>query len=387
MHVCFFAHKNRKANNGATLSLINIANEMTNRGIKVTIIVPNKNVDYSIENMNIKMIYIPAFSMRTRRKDYSKTNKIKEYIKIIYNRVAMKRTLKIIEDDKPDIIHINGLDSEIGAEIANKLSIPYVWHIRQLLEEDFDQRLHNEEKIYGLVKKSDSVIAISKVVKDKFEKKLNKKLELIYNGIPLNKYMIVDRAPLFSRNTINILIAGRIVKQKGQFDAIKAVSYLIRKKGINNIDLTIVGNIQDESYAEKMNQYIEDNQLTNHIKVIEHVNDLRELRKKCDIGLICSKKEAFGRVTIETMASRMLIIGANTGGTVEIIENNVNGLLYEQGDYLSLANKINYAINNKNKMTHIAEEGFNTVIERYSISKVVDQITELYDELLEGRVN
>src|SRR5699024_1652497 len=148
------------------------------------------------------------------------------------------RTYKLLKKESPDIIHINGIGSNVGAEVALKLKIPYVWHIRQLLEEDLGVRLHNEKKIHRLLNNADYVIAISKTVKVKFEKLLDRNLILIYNGIPLEKYIIEDRNTFFSGNTINMLLAGRIVEQKGQLDAVKAIDYLV-KSGIKNIHLTL----------------------------------------------------------------------------------------------------------------------------------------------------
>src|SRR5699024_8744671 len=175
----------------------------------------------------------------------------------------------------------------------------------------------------------------------------------------------------------NILLAGRIIEQKGQFDAVKAIGHLVNS-GINNLHLTIVGNSADTDYVNKIKSYIKNQGLKNYIEISDHVNDLRQLRKNYDIGLICYKKEAVGRVTIETMISRMLAIGANTGGTAEVIEDNVTGLLYVEGDHLSLASQIKYAIENKQAMNTIIEEGYKSVLENYSISGVVDQIIDLY---------
>lgn len=379
MKVCFFAHNSKTYKNGAAISLINIANEMADRGIEVIIILPKKDLNYPVNHKNIKFFTIPAFSMRTKVDDYSMKNKFKEKVKIIYNRIAVRKTLDILIKEKPEIIHINGLNSEVGAEVAKKLEIPYAWHIRQLLEEDLGMRLHNEKKIHKLLANADSVIAISKTVKEKYEKKLNKKLRLIYNGIPLETYQITDK-DCFTDDTVNILLAGRILEQKGQLDAVKAINHLV-SMGITNVCLTIAGDAEDSSYFNKINDFINKNQLNDYINITDHVSDLKNLREKNDIGLICSKKEAFGRVTIETMASQMLTIGSNTGGTLEIIEDNINGLLYQQGDYISLANRIKFAIENKNEMKSIILNGYRSVLENYSISRVVDQIIEVYDDI------
>jgi glycosyltransferase involved in cell wall biosynthesis len=55
---------------------------------------------------------------------------------------------------------------------------------------------------------------------------------------------------------------------------------------------------------------------------------------------MCSKCEAFGRVTIEAMKIGIPVIGSNTCGTVELIEHERSGLLYEQGNPSGLANEV-----------------------------------------------
>src|SRR5699024_153193 len=202
---------------------------------------------------------------------------------------------------------------------------------------------------------------------------------LIYNGIPLDEYIIKNKPPFYSSETINILVAGRIVEGKGQLQAVKAIKYLY-DNNIKNINLIIVGKVDSEKYFNKLKTHIERFNLQDVITFYEHTDDLIQLRKKCDIGLICSKKEAFGRVTIETMVSKMLVIGANTGGTKEIVTDYYNGLLYEEGNYIDLANKIQYAMENKRNMESIIENGFVDALNKYSISKVVDQIIVLYEQ-------
>ena len=59
-----------------------------------------------------------------------------------------------------------------------------------------------------------------------------------------------------------------------------------------------------------------------------------------DIVLVCSKSEAFGRVTIEGMFSGRPVIGARSAATAELIKDGVNGLLYDPGNPGDLADKI-----------------------------------------------
>lgn len=383
MKVCFFTHFSNTFQDGATLSLINIVNELVKRGDDVVIIVPNKNKKFPIENDKVKCITVPTFSMRVPIYKNDILSKIKGLIKILLNRSAYRKALNVIKNENPDIIHINGLDSTIGAVVAKKLNIPYVWHIRQLMEEDLGLRLLNKQKVFNYLRKADSVIAISNTIKNKYEKILGRELDLVYNGIPLENYKI-EGINRFSSDVIHLLLAGRIVEEKGQLDAVKAIAHLY-DKGYRNIRLLLVGNAQDLNYTAKIKNYIKERKLNDYIIIKEYVSDLSEYRKFCDIGLTCSKNEAFGRVTIETMLSSMLAIGANTGGTAEIIEDKKTGLVYEEGNYISLANQIEYAIKNKNEMKRFILSGHNLVIEKYSIERVVDQIYSIYKKILSNK--
>lgn len=61
------------------------------------------------------------------------------------------------------------------------------------------------------------------------------------------------------------------------------------------------------------------------------------LRKNMDVELVCSRAEAFGRVTAEAMLGGMSVIGSNTGGTVGLINHKKIGYLYSKSDINELA--------------------------------------------------
>ena len=83
-----------------------------------------------------------------------------------------------------------------------------------------------------------------------------------------------------------------------------------------------------------------------------------EIRKNMDLELVCSRCEAFGRVTIEAMMSMIPVIGANTGGTKELIKQGYNGLLYEKGDFEDLANKIEELYKDRSKIREMGKNAY-----------------------------
>ena len=121
------------------------------------------------------------------------------------------------------------------------------------------------------------------------------------------------------------------------------------------------------------------------IPPIEDTEELRTLRRGCDINLICSKAEGMGRTTIESMLSGSLTIAADAGATPELIRDGETGLLYKCGDPRDLADKIEYAIKNTEQMRTIARAGQDYARKSFDPGLYGRKIEELYTEVLGGR--
>ena len=64
---------------------------------------------------------------------------------------------------------------------------------------------------------------------------------------------------------------------------------------------------------------------------------LQSLLSNAHVFVMPSKKEGFGIVFLEAMAAGLPCIGANHGGTPEVVEHGKSGFLIEYGDHQKLA--------------------------------------------------
>ena len=110
--------------------------------------------------------------------------------------------------------------------------------------------------------------------------------------------------------------------------------------------------------------------------------DLKELRKEADIALMCSKSEGFGRVTVESMLSENIVIGANCAGTAEIIKDGINGYLYESGNIYDLSEKIYYVIAHWNDQQKIIKNAKEYAKLNFNIESYAKKICEIYYKIL-----
>ena len=91
----------------------------------------------------------------------------------------------------------------------------------------------------------------------------------------------------------------------------------------------------------------------------------------CDVGILCSTSETFPLSALEFLASGIPMISARVGGASEIVLENVNGLLYEQGRIDQFAECI-VALSDPCRRSELAANALASV-ESYSDKAMVDQ--------------
>lgn len=223
------------------------------------------------------------------------------------------------------------------------------------------------------------IIAISRSIYEKYAQILGKeKITVILNGIDPSKYFINEHH-ILKESTVNLLIIGRIHERKGQIDAIQAC-IMLHNCGYTKLCLSVVGTGETE-YVQYLKKLVMDNKADHYISFYGSSEQPYVYYRKTDIVLMCSKAEAFGRVTVEGMMAGALVIGAESAATAEIIQHGETGLMYSKGNVQKLADQIAYAVDNPIEAAKIAKRG-----QKYALHHLTDQINanninNLYGEL------
>lgn len=301
--------------------------------------------------------------------------------------VEQRSETKITEyfrDNGIELVHMNtrfaGL---LGARVARNLGLPYVFHIREFLAEDFGLAFKDETVANELVGGANSLIAISRSVKESLDVEYpGATVDLIYNGIDVGRYSN-HATTRFGGDKVRLALVGRVVEHKGQLEAIRAIESLSSATRAS-VELHIVGCRPEETtaYEEFLMDYVTERSLNDAVKFVPFTSDIPDLLGGFDIGLMCSGKEAFGRVTVEYMLSRLLVIGAASGGTVELLSDGEDGLLYEPGNHLELAGKIKMAISDPIRANEMIEAAHAKAMASFPSSLNASNVKEVYCRLL-----
>ena len=381
MKVCYVAHMSVSLA-GGELSLLSLMDNIRKYGVEPILVCDEecKLVEKTRE------LGIPTKVLKLKNYTYQKRSLtlksyIKHPIKRIYNYMKHKKMKQFLLDEKVDIVHLNSsVVCHEWAWVALKCNIPYVWHLREFKDLDHSAVTIGEKYFKHLMVNANKRIAITESIKDYWTKQLGCSCNVVYNGLDINKYYLEKN--ILNNEKIYCAIIGRVVAGKGQLEAVRAIKTLI-DKGKNNYHLTIVGFRTNGlgPYEKEIMEYIETNGLSKYIDLVDYTSDISMIHKKHDIGLVCSKAEAFGRVTIEYMLAGMLVIGTNTGGTPELIQNAQTGLLYQQGDYNSLVDQLDWVSNNRLEAQKIATQSQSYAKNRFSIDNTVRGVLEIYSNI------
>lgn len=358
-------------------------------GIETLVVLPNRtgNGYQLLDENKIRYTFIDSYNWIVKSdREISDEEKEKIILQKHKNEFAIKQFVELIKKENIDIIHINTTYSYVGAIAGLITRTPIIWHLREFLEEDQKRRIYDKEYGYKMIGKADKIITISKALYKKYEEILPKeKMQVVYNGIDTSVFYKPEKK-IFQNNDYIFVCAGSVNYNKGQDCLVHACGKLFKNKGIKNFKLLLIGAC-DDRYKGIISNVAKKYGIEDKVFILGPQKDVSIYYEKADIVFMCSKFEAFGRVTVEGMLSGALLIGANSGGTLEIIKDKETGLLYQQGSSDDLCEKIFYAVNNKQEMKNIAFRGRQDMFVNMNAERNAYEISEIYKDTLKNHKN
>jgi len=378
MRVCFISHSSGKY--GAEKALIELIDGLTERDVKCYVLVPKQGP--LIEELRKRSIpyYVVPFRWWAGKEVPAWRRIARNVLNLLILIVVVWQLIKW----RCHLVYTNTMTVYIGAVAASVTRRPHVWHVHELGYENhgFTFDFGVKFSMWLMSRLSKFVITNSKAVEKKYSQYVPKeKLKMVYHSVD-----VPDRV---GRNSIDLsasqedimkcIIVGRLQEGKGQEDAIRATQVLAQE-GIK-CQLFIVGG-GDPAYRQHLMDVASECGVEDHVHFTGHVDNPFPLMEAADIVLMCSIHEAFGRVTVEAMKLGKPVIGAMSGGTIELIRDGFNGLLYPPKDYKALAEKIRYLYEHPAKAQRMGENGRQWASEQFTQDRYSEEVHAILTQLV-----
>lgn len=296
----------------------------------------------------------------------------------IANRRALKKAEQCVDFRTVDVIHTNVNRNDIGALLAKKYAIAHVWHIREYGDLDFECVSLRKNYISFMNEHTSVFPVISQAVADHWKGKgiSPEKLRIIYDGVNQEKFIPGETE---QHEKLKIVFCGSLCAGKGQMQFIDAMAKLTQEEqGKIHADIYGAGT---QGYTSLLKEKIRKYGLENSIHLLGYCDCLETKLPHYDVGMMCSRSEGFGLVTVEYMMAELCVIASDTGANPELVEDGKYGLLYRYGDTDSLAEKLRFALNNREEVRMLGKNARAVACQNFTAEKNARQIYKLYQEL------
>lgn len=305
-------------------------------------------------------------------------------------RSSIKEIAEVLERVHADVLLCHGYKANLlGRAAARRCGIPAVAVARGWTGESWRVRLYERIDRFHL-RFMDHVVAVSQAQADKVRRAgvPPERIRVICNAIDPDRFLDPDpryRAKLdrFFRQPPSRIIAtaGRLSPEKGFDVFISAAARLLEAE--QDVGFVIFGH---GDLKPALLQQIAMLGLSGHVVLAGFRNDLDRFIPQLDLFVLPSYTEGLPNVVLEACAAGVPVVATDVGGTPEIIEDNVSGLLVPPGDPDALAERMLEALECEDRLRDLGFMGRQRVLEQFSFSAQVDSYLDLFGQLLPARL-
>lgn len=284
------------------------------------------------------------------------------------------KIIRILKERQIDLVYLNTSATIWAAKAAKRMKVPVISHIREDL-----RGLNNlliRSKI-GLC--SDRIVLISEWMKSFIR---SNKAVVVHNTVDIADFQHLRPDKIRSEFDIK----GRSIVFVGSLEERKGIKYLIQafpliKASAPDVKLLVIGNP-----LPGRGHYIDT--LKELAKYDENIifagsrPDVYDIIAACDVLVVPSLSEAFGRTVIEAMACRKPVVASNVGGIPEIVDDGKTGILVPPKSSEAIADAVIKLLTDKALADSMASEGRKKVERYFNAGSQTDKIEGIIDECL-----
>lgn len=387
MNVIYVAHSTSLLD-GSSKALINTIDGMILYGIHPLIILPDKNGLYDL----FLKKGIPVKSLKYRMAIYPYVNGLRDLVlflprlfaRISLNYLAAFRLMMISKSFKPDLIHTNVSVIDIGFNVAMKLKIPHVWHIREYGSLDFNYYYYFSRASFlrKLNVENSYSICITRDIQKYNQLCDSSRSFVIYDGV-----LSVNDILFKKCKQKYFLYAGRLEPNKGILNLLYSFADFNKIRPDSSIRLLVAGDTPNKEYYNYLKSVTQNLNISGVVDFLGMRRDILDLMSKAYLMIVPSLSEGFGFITSEAMFSGALVVGYNVAGTKEQFDNGFELCNEEIGLRYSTSEDL------VNHMCEVVDKGIEwyipmikcaqkVVSNLYSKEQYIDNIYKLYTNIL-----
>ena len=308
-----------------------------------------------------------------------------------YDLALATRMAEVAELHSLDLLHVHyAIPHSVSALLARQMLAATGRHL------PFITTLHGTDiTLVGLdrsylpitrfgIAESDGVTSISSYLRDQTRINLGitRDIEVIRNFVNCDFYtrnpeLVAQQRPRFAKPGESLLVhLSNFRPVKRVLDVIETFARVSQALPAR---LLMIGDGPERSAAEFLAQRLGVGDRVDFVGKQENVNELLALS---DLMLMPSEMESFGLAALEAMACRVPAVATRVGGVPELIEDGVNGLLYEIGDVEGMAAGAISILSDPALLERLSTAARQTAQDHFCASRIIPLYERYYERIL-----
>ncbi len=299
-----------------------------------------------------------------------------------------RRVAHLIKNETIDLVHHNNsLPGNRSTILAARLArVPQVCHVRMLHKfSSFERRLAGSVNTFIYMSK-----AIEKLYHDLGIPP--DKGHVVYDAFTTEPFAQTKHTATKLRAEFRLTDQDHLISNVGRLDWWKGHEYFLQAmaeviRSQPNAKALIVGapdsTPSSQAYYQSLQQLVSDLQLSNHVIFTGFRSDVPSIMATSDIVVHSSSEpEPFGRVVVEAMMAGRPVIATAAGGILDIVEDQVTGLLVPPKNASLMAKAIRQLLQNQERARIIGQRAKQRAQQRFSVEQHVTAIQRVYQQIL-----
>ena len=310
----------------------------------------------------------------------SRAGRAKNLLALIDPRVR-RRLAALIRDARADVVVTNTIAIGAPAIAARIARVPNIWYVREYGRDDHSLEFDVGSRLaYRLIDSlSAAVVVNSGTLRAHLQEHGVHKAEVLAYAVEVPEGVVRPRP---SKPTLQLALVGTVTPGKGQEDAVRAVARVVEAG--TDVQLAFVGPTL-APFRDSISKLASDLGVRDRIRFTGFVDDPFAEMAAADVCLVCSRREAFGRSTIEAMKCARPVIGAASGATAELVQHEVTGLLYSPGDVAELAAAIVRLDRDRKLLARLGDQAHEWSTNRFNLERYGEDLERVVSTVLAAR--
>lgn len=289
---------------------------------------------------------------------------------------------RLIRRFRPDVIHSISFPACLYAATAARATrCPHVWHEHNI------KRIHAvNTRLYRFVGSTCSwIVGPSDAVTRNLARAglAPSTLVTLYNGIDLARFNPDDARADAVRRELGVgeaplvALVGQLLPHKGHRTLIEAAPAILA--AAPDTRFLIVGALENPPYEADLREALDAAGLAPAFHFTGWRRDVPDVVRAADLSVVATTTpEPAALSLMEAMAMGRALVATRTGGTAEIVQDGVTGLLFEPGDASALARHVIALLGDPARRRGMGAAGRARVEREFSEARHVAAMLDLY---------